>query len=60
VTAGDTLLSPRLRAGAKNRIELTTGADLVLDPDTPTRSRTAAERRGGVGWRTVFPASWRE
>lgn len=41
-----------------NRIEITTGADLVLDPDPPTRVWTAAERRGGVGWGTVFPPSW--
>jgi catechol 2,3-dioxygenase len=43
-----------------NRIEVTTGADLVLDPDPPTRTWTAAERRRGVGWGTVFPASWTE
>jgi catechol 2,3-dioxygenase len=41
-----------------NRIEITTGADLVLDPDPATRTWTAAERRRGVGWGTVFPASW--
>ena len=41
-----------------NRIEITTGADLVLDPDPPTRSWTAAERRRGVGWGTVFPPTW--
>ncbi len=41
-----------------NRIEITTGADLVLDPDPPTRRWTAAERRGGIGWGTVFPPSW--
>lgn len=43
-----------------NRIEVTTGSDLVLDPDPPTRMWTAAERRQGVGWGTVFPPSWRE
>jgi catechol 2,3-dioxygenase len=43
-----------------NRIEVTTGADLVLDPDPPTRRWTAAERRRGVGWGTVFPPSWTE
>ena len=43
-----------------NRIEVTTGADLVLDPDPPTRSWTAAERRRGIGWGTTFPPSWRE
>jgi catechol 2,3-dioxygenase len=41
-----------------NRIEITTGADLVVDPDPPTRTWTAAERRAGVGWGTVFPPSW--
>lgn len=41
-----------------NRIEITTGADLVLDPDPVTRTWTAAERRRGVGWGTAFPASW--
>jgi catechol 2,3-dioxygenase len=41
-----------------NRIEVSTGADLVLDPDPPTRTWTAAERRRGVGWGTAFPASW--
>jgi catechol 2,3-dioxygenase len=43
-----------------NRIEITTGADLVLDPDPPTRTWTAAERRKGIGWGTVFPSSWRD
>jgi catechol 2,3 dioxygenase len=43
-----------------NRIEVTTGADLVLDPDPPTRRWTAAERRRGIGWGTRFPASWSE
>ena len=43
-----------------NRIEITTGSDLVLDPDPPTRSWTAAERRRGIGWGTVFPPSWSE
>ncbi|HXD67303.1 MAG TPA: VOC family protein [Solirubrobacteraceae bacterium] len=43
-----------------NRIEVTTGADLVLDPDPPTRTWTAAERRRGVGWGTAFPPSWTE
>jgi catechol 2,3-dioxygenase len=43
-----------------NRIEVTTGSDLVLDPDPPTRTWTAAERRRGIGWGTVFPASWHE
>jgi catechol 2,3-dioxygenase len=43
-----------------NRIEVTTGADLVLDPDPPTRTWTAAERRRGIGWGTVFPASWHQ
>jgi len=41
-----------------NRIEITTGADLVLDPAPVTRTWTAAERRQGVGWGTTFPASW--
>jgi catechol 2,3-dioxygenase len=41
-----------------NRIEITTGSDLVLDPDPPTRIWTAAERRRGVGWGTTFPPSW--
>jgi catechol 2,3-dioxygenase len=41
-----------------NRIEITTGADLALDPDPLTRTWTAAERRRGVGWGTVFPPSW--
>ncbi len=41
-----------------NRIEITTGSDLVLDPDPVTRTWTAAERRSGVGWGTTFPASW--
>jgi catechol 2,3-dioxygenase len=43
-----------------NRIEVTTGADLVLDPDPVTRTWTAAERRRGVGWGTVFPPSWHD
>jgi catechol 2,3-dioxygenase len=43
-----------------NRIEVTTGADLVLDPDPPTRTWTAAERRRGVGWGTAFPPTWTE
>jgi catechol 2,3-dioxygenase len=43
-----------------NRIEITTGADLVLDPDPPTRVWTAAERRRGIGWGTVFPPSWHD
>ena len=43
-----------------NRVEITTGADLVLDPDPPTRRWTAAERRGEIGWGTVFPPSWTE
>jgi catechol 2,3-dioxygenase len=43
-----------------NRIEVMTGSDLVLDPDPPTRTWTAAERRQGIGWGTVFPPSWRE
>jgi catechol 2,3-dioxygenase len=43
-----------------NRIEVMTGADLVLDPDPPTRTWTAAERRRGIGWGTVFPASWHD
>ncbi|MFT3866644.1 MAG: VOC family protein [Solirubrobacterales bacterium] len=42
-----------------NRIEVTTGAELVLDPDGPPRVWTAAERRAGVGWGTAFPDSWR-
>jgi catechol 2,3-dioxygenase len=41
-----------------NRIEITTAADLVLDPDPTTRTWTATERRGGVGWGTAFPPSW--
>jgi catechol 2,3-dioxygenase len=41
-----------------NRIEVTTGADLVLDPDPTTRTWTASERRGGIGWGTAFPPSW--
>jgi catechol 2,3-dioxygenase len=43
-----------------NRIEVTTGADLVLDPDPETRTWTAAERRRGIGWGTVFPQSWHD
>jgi len=43
-----------------NRIEIATGADLMLDPDPPTRTWTAAERRRGVGWGTRFPPSWTE
>jgi catechol 2,3-dioxygenase len=43
-----------------NRIEVTTGADLVLDPDPPVRTWTAAERRRGIGWGTTFPPSWTE
>jgi catechol 2,3-dioxygenase len=43
-----------------NRIEITTGADLVLDPAPATRTWTAAERRRGIGWGTVFPPSWTE
>jgi hypothetical protein len=26
--------------------------------DPPTRTWTAAERRAGVGWGTVFPPTW--
>ena len=43
-----------------NRIEVTTGADLVLDPDPATRTWTAAERRRGIGWGTRFPLTWTE
>lgn len=43
-----------------NRIEVTTGADLVLDPDPETRTWTAAERGRGIGWGTVFPRSWHD
>jgi catechol 2,3 dioxygenase len=43
-----------------NRIEVTTGADLVLDPDPHTRTWTAAERRRGIGWGTKFPQTWTE
>jgi catechol 2,3-dioxygenase len=43
-----------------NRIEVTTGADLVIDPDPATRTWTAAERRRGIGWGTVFPQSWHD
>jgi catechol 2,3 dioxygenase len=43
-----------------NRIEVTTGADLVLDPAPPTRRWIAAERRRGVGWGTKFPPTWSE
>jgi catechol 2,3-dioxygenase len=42
-----------------NRVEVTTGADFVHDPDPPLRTWTAAERARGVGWGTRFPASWR-
>lgn len=41
-----------------NRIEVTTGADLNLDPDGPARVWTAAERAAGVGWGTKFPDTW--
>ena len=43
-----------------NRIEIATGADLGLDPNPPTRIRTAGERRRGIGWGTVFPPSSRD
>jgi catechol 2,3-dioxygenase len=43
-----------------NRIEVMTGADLVIDPDPPLRTWTAAERRRGIGWGTVFPSTWHE
>jgi catechol 2,3-dioxygenase len=43
-----------------NRIEVMTAADLVLDPEPPTRTWTAAERRLGIGWGTTFPPSWHE
>jgi catechol 2,3-dioxygenase len=42
-----------------NRIEVTTGADFVYDPDQATRTWTAADRARGVGWGTRFPESWR-
>jgi catechol 2,3-dioxygenase len=42
-----------------NRIEVTSGAVLDLDPDGPTRIWTAEERRAGIGWGTSFPDSWR-
>jgi len=42
-----------------NRIEVTTGADFVYDPDPETRTWTAAGRARGVGWGTRFPDSWR-
>ena len=45
-------------APAQHTIGVTTAADLVLDPDPQTRTWTAAERRGGVGWGTAFPPSW--
>jgi catechol 2,3-dioxygenase len=41
-----------------NRIEVTTGADLQLDPDGPVRVWTAQERRAGIGWGTTFPPTW--
>lgn len=41
-----------------NRIEVTTAAELVIDPDPPTRTWTAAERRRGIGWGSQFPDSW--
>lgn len=41
-----------------NRIEITTGADLNLDPDGPPRIWTAAERKAGIGWGTKFPETW--
>ena len=41
-----------------NRIEVTTGADLNLDPDGPPRVWTAEERRAGIGWGTQFPSTW--
>lgn len=42
-----------------NRIEVTTGADFVFDPDGPPRVWTAAERRLGIGWGTQFPDTWK-
>jgi catechol 2,3-dioxygenase len=42
-----------------NRVEVTTGADFVYDPDPATRTWTAADRARGVGWGTRFPDSWR-
>jgi catechol 2,3-dioxygenase len=42
-----------------NRIEVTTGADFVYDPDSELRTWTAAQRARGVGWGTRFPESWR-
>jgi len=42
-----------------NRIEVTTGADFVYDPDPETRTWTAADQARGVGWGTRFPDSWR-
>ncbi len=42
-----------------NRIEITTGADFVFDPDGPPRVWTAAERRRGIGWGLQFPDTWK-
>jgi catechol 2,3-dioxygenase len=42
-----------------NRIEVTTGADFHFDPDGPPRIWSAEERRGGIGWGTSFPETWR-
>ncbi len=42
-----------------NRIEVTTGADFVYDPDPEPRTWTAADRARGVGWGTRFPETWR-
>ncbi|HWI21304.1 MAG TPA: VOC family protein [Baekduia sp.] len=41
-----------------HRIEVTTGADFVYEPDATTRIWTAAERGAGVGWGTKFPSTW--
>jgi catechol 2,3-dioxygenase len=43
-----------------NRIEVTTAAQLVIDPDPDTRIWTASQRQAGVGWGTVFPPSWHD
>ena len=41
-----------------NRIEVTTGVDMVYDPAFQPRIWTAEERKGVIGWGTKYPESW--
>jgi catechol 2,3 dioxygenase len=57
-TVGSSFFLYALEPGG-NRIEVTTGADFVFDPDGPPRVWTAAQRRRGIGWGLQFPDTWK-